>query len=56
MGPGFAPSKQIEKLFPAYKKTLHGPTTAARIGLEQIRKECPHFNHWMNKLETFAAS
>lgn len=49
--PQYAPSKQIESLFPAYKKTLHGPTTAARIGLEQIRSECPHFNDWMTKLE-----
>jgi hypothetical protein len=54
--PEFAPSKQISNLFPSYKKTLHGPTTAARIGLEQIRKECPHFNDWMSKLEAFAAA
>lgn len=54
--PELAPSKRIANLFPAYKKTLHGPTTAARIGLEQIRKECPHFNSWMNKLEAFALS
>ncbi len=54
--PQFAPSKQIETLFPAYKKTLHGPTTAARIGLAQIRAECPHFNEWMNNLEAFASS
>lgn len=54
--PQFAPSKRIETLFPAYKKTLHGPTTAGRIGLEQIRAECPHFHKWMNRLETFAAS
>lgn len=50
--PQYAPSKQIESLFPAYKKTLHGPTTAARIGLKQIRSECPHFNDWMDKLES----
>jgi len=54
--PEFAPSKRIADLFPAYKKTLHGTTTAARIGLDQIRKECPHFNDWMNKLEAFAAA
>jgi hypothetical protein len=54
--PQFAPSKRIETLFPAYKKTLHGPTTVGRIGLEQIRAECPHFHGWMLKLETFAAS
>ena len=54
--PEFAPSKRIEKMFPAYKKTLHGPMTAQRIGLEIIRAECPHFNDWMNRLETFAIS
>lgn len=54
--PQFAPSKRIEAIFPAYKKTLHGPTTAGRIGLERIRTECPHFNDWLNQLETFAAT
>lgn len=53
--PDHAPSKRIASLFPAYKKTLHGPTVVQRIGLEQIRKECPHFNDWLTKLETFAA-
>jgi hypothetical protein len=54
--PESAPSKRITNLFPSYKKTLHGPTAAARIGLEQIRKECPHFNGWITKLEAFAAA
>ena len=54
--PEYAPSKQIESLFPAYKKTLHGPTTAGRIGLAQISAECPHFNEWMGRLEAFAAA
>jgi hypothetical protein len=53
--PAYAPSKRIEALFPAYKKTLHGPTTAGRIGLERIRAECPHFHQWMGRLEAFAA-
>jgi hypothetical protein len=54
--PQFAPSKQIAALFPAYKKTLHGPTTAARIGLGRIRAQCPHFDAWTGRLEAFAAS
>jgi len=54
--PQFAPSKQIETIFPAYKKTLHGPTTAGRIGLDRIRAECPHLNDWLTKLEEFAIS
>jgi hypothetical protein len=54
--PQFAPSKRIEALFPAYKKTLHGPTTATRIGLDRIRAQCPHFDGWIGRLEAFAAS
>ncbi|MCX6924116.1 MAG: DUF4276 family protein [Verrucomicrobia bacterium] len=54
--PQFAPSKRIETIFPAYKKTLHGPTTAGRIGLERIRAECPHFDGWIKRLEAFAAA
>lgn len=54
--PQFAPSKRIETLFPSYKKTLHGPTTAGRIGLEKIRAECPHFHSWISRLEAFATS
>jgi hypothetical protein len=53
--PGQAPSERIEAIFPAYRKTLHGPTTAARIGLDQIRAKCPHFNEWLAQLEAFAA-
>jgi hypothetical protein len=53
--PESAPSKQIEALFPAYKKTLHGPMAAARIGLDRIRAECPHFSSWIDHLEAFAA-
>jgi Domain of unknown function (DUF4276) len=52
--PQFAPSKRIETMFPAYKKTLHGPTVAARIGLDRIRLECPHFDKWLSAIEKFA--
>ena len=55
--PVTAPSKRIASVCGnAYRKTVHGPVIAARIGLERIRKECPHFNDWMTKLETFAAA
>jgi hypothetical protein len=55
--PVTAPSKRIASVCGnAYKKAVHGPVIAARIGLNQIRKECPHFNDWMNKLEAFAAT
>jgi hypothetical protein len=54
--PQFAPSKRIEALFPAYKKNLHGPAVAGRIGLDRIRAECPHFASWLSRLEAFATS
>ena len=37
-----------------FQKRTHGPIITARIGLTQIRAECPHFNDWMTKLEAFA--
>lgn len=54
--PSTAPSKRIEALFGrGYQKALHGPQVAKRIGLEAIRRECPHFAKWLAELENFAA-
>ncbi|WP_038493799.1 DUF4276 family protein [Collimonas arenae] len=52
--PETAPSKRILRLFPGYRKTLHGPITATRIGLKSICEACPHFSAWVDKLEDFA--
>ena len=49
------PSKRLERVFPSFKKTLHGPTAAKRIGLDAIRSRCPHFDSWVTRLEKFAA-
>lgn len=54
--PEYAPSRQILRLFPAYRKTVHGPTTLARIGLRRIRAECPHFHNWVNQIDAFAGT
>lgn len=51
-----APSKRLMKVFPSFRKTLHGPTAAKRIGLPAIRARCPHFDDWMTQLETIAQS
>lgn len=53
--PASAPSKRIQAIFPTYRKILHGPLTAQRIGLDRIRAECPHFDAWVRALEQFAA-
>jgi Domain of unknown function (DUF4276) len=46
-----APSKRIESLFPGYEKPLSGVIAALEIGLQTMRRECPHFNDWLNRLE-----
>lgn len=52
-----APSKRIIAQFPQYNdlKTTVGPQMAERIGLENIRSKCPHFNAWLDRLEKLGA-
>jgi Domain of unknown function (DUF4276) len=47
-----APSKRVEALVPGYQKPFLGVLAALEIGLASIRAECPHFNHWLEKLES----
>ena len=46
-----APSQRIKNVIPRYRKPLHGPLVAMRIGLDAIRAECPRFNNWLISLE-----
>ncbi len=48
------PAARILKHAPGYRKPLHGPLIANRIGLTTIRSRCPHFNEWLTKLEALA--
>jgi hypothetical protein len=52
-GPHSAPSKRIIAEFPDYAgaKSAVGPQVAELIGLEMIRKRCPHFAAWISRLE-----
>ena len=52
-GPDTHPAARILAQARGYKKTLHGPIIAKRIGLETIRNECPHFAEWLTWLESF---
>ena len=52
--PQTAPSKRMAKVIPRYKKPLHGPLLAEKIGLDGIRAECPRFNAWVMRLESLA--
>ncbi|WKW41884.1 DUF4276 family protein [Kosakonia cowanii] len=53
--PSTAPSKRILKTFPqgTYSKTEHGPIIAEEIGIDVIRRQCPGFNQWLDKLESW---
>lgn len=55
-GPDTAPSKRIIAQFPAYEKAkvAEGSQLAELIGLQTIRKRCPHFNAWLSKLESLS--
>ncbi len=51
--PETAPSKRVEALVPNYQKPLLGTLAVLEIGLDAIRQECPHFNDWLTRLETW---
>ena len=51
-----APSKRIKMHIRGYRKRLHGPVLAERIGLDRIRGECPRFHAWLRRLESLATS
>lgn len=46
-----APSKRILGLVPEYEKPLMGTLAVLEIGLEVIRRECPLFGAWVERLE-----
>jgi len=49
-----APSKRVEGLVSGYQKPLLGTLAVLEIGLDPIRRECPHFNAWLSKLESLS--
>jgi Domain of unknown function (DUF4276) len=48
-----APSKRVEALVAGYEKPLMGTLAALEIGLDPIRRECPHFGEWLSRMETW---
>lgn len=45
-----APSKRIQALIPRYQKPSQGLLAAQAIGLETMRRECPYFSAWLDRL------
>lgn len=50
------PAARIRRLAPGYRKALHGPVIAERIGLDLIRDQCRHFDGWLSRLEGLGAA
>ncbi len=48
--PETAPSKRILSIYPSYVKPLDGYNIAKDIGIDLMRRECRHFNEWIEKL------
>ena len=47
------PSKRSKKLMLEYQKPLLGTLAVLEIGLDAIRRECPHFQSWLTRLESW---
>lgn len=50
--PKTAPSKRLEKHIKGYNKPVYGALLAKEIGLSNIRRKAPRFNHWIEKIES----
>jgi hypothetical protein len=46
-----APSKRVLAAYPSYRKVLDGTLAAQSVGVETMRRECPHFRRWIERLE-----
>jgi len=53
--PNTAPSTRVLQLCPSYNKMLNGTQAAAAVGIETMRRECPHFRDWLERLEQLGA-
>jgi hypothetical protein len=48
--PDTAPSKRVLRLWPPYNKVVDGTRAATAVGIEAMRRECPHFRDWVESL------
>jgi hypothetical protein len=52
--PHTAPSKRILELIPVFDKTNIGAQAACKIGIQNLKANCRHFNSWVLKLEAIS--
>ncbi|MET8001716.1 DUF4276 family protein [Nonomuraea glycinis] len=43
---------RLPRLYPRYRKTSDGPLVIAEIGIDAIRKGCPHADAWLTAVNT----
>jgi hypothetical protein len=49
--PAKAPSKRLKALNKGYRKIAMGKAVSEAMGIQAIRRKCPHFDNWLTKLE-----
>jgi len=53
--PETSPSKRLQSLSDKkYRKVAMGKAIAEAIGIQTMRKKCPHFDEWLKRLERLA--
>lgn len=50
------PAYRLHTNLPSYRKTTHSPLIVGAIGLDEIRKACPHFDSWLRVFDALAMS
>ncbi len=50
--PATAPSKRLKNIIPPFDKVNIGAIASCRIGIENLKQSCKHFNDWITKLES----
>jgi hypothetical protein len=53
--PDTAPSKRVLHVCPSYSKVLDRTRAATAVGIHTMRRECPHFRDWLQRLEQLGA-
>jgi hypothetical protein len=49
-----SPSKRILQVYPGYRKVIDGTIAARGVGIEAMRRECPHFRRWIVQLKALS--
>jgi hypothetical protein len=55
-GPETKPAAHLERHLtsPKYRKRLHGPVAAQKIGIAKMESQCPHFAGWLAQLRIYS--